>query len=223
MKNNLQKNAFLEFEANNWFDRNKKAILNFDKNIDSVNCLLKKYNIIPENVLEIGSSAGYRLDGIKKDFPESTVFGIDPSKSAISWGKKKYKDINLEIGTSDDLSNYSDDSMDLVIVGFVFYVVDRNLLFKTVNEINRVLKNGGYIILIDFYSGKTSQNIYHHIKGVEAFTYKQKYHELFTSSNTYFLMDFETRNHDKIDSKLDTKLSSLYCTAMLKKDLNEGY
>ena len=55
------------------------------------------------------------------------------------------------------------------------------------------------------------------------FTYKQKYHELFTSSSTYFLMDFETRNHDKIDSKLDNKLSSLYCTAMLKKDLNEGY
>ena len=214
MRNNLQKSAFLNFEADSWFERNKEGILNFDKDTDPVNCLLKKYNISPENVIEIGSSAGYRLDVIKKNFPNCNVFGIDPSKSAVSWGKKQYKDINLEIGTSDDLSNYNDDSMDLVIVGFVFYVLDRNLLFKTVNEINRVLKDGGYVILIDFYSGKTSQNNYHHIKDFEAFSYKQKYHELFTSSNTYFLIDFETRNHDKFDSKLSSNLSSLYCSAM---------
>ena len=77
------------------------------------------------------------------------LYGIDPSSSSILECSKLYPDLNLKIGTSDCLE-YDDNFFDLIIVGFCFYVVDRELIFKSVSEIDRVLKSGSFLSIHDF-------------------------------------------------------------------------
>ena len=53
MKKNNQKNAFLNYEANEWFNRNKETLKNYDGSNDLVVDLLEKYNTNFKNVLPI--------------------------------------------------------------------------------------------------------------------------------------------------------------------------
>lgn len=151
--NNIQKQAFLEFEANEWFERNIEAINNFNKNDDVVCNLVKKYILKPQKILEIGSSSGHRLNGLKEILGDDCkYYGIDPSGKAVDFGSKKFKNLNLTLGTADNLNSFENESIDLVIVGFVFYVIDRQLLLKVISEIDRVLTKNGLLIIVDFFS-----------------------------------------------------------------------
>jgi ubiquinone/menaquinone biosynthesis C-methylase UbiE len=151
---NSQKDLFLQFEGDDWFERNIESIgLTFDYKKDVVYGALLRHNLNPNSILEIGSSSGHRLNGLKHLYGEDSIeyHGIDPSKKAVAYGLKKYKNINLKLGTADNLNCYETGSMDIVIMGFVFYVIDRALLFKVISEIDRVLKNDGILIIVDFF------------------------------------------------------------------------
>lgn len=218
-----QKNTFLRYEADEWFNRNKNVILNYHPSNDYVLNLIDNYKIKFGSILEIGCSAGYRLNAIKNTNKNSQVFGIEPSEKAIKYGEKNFSDISFIHGTADDLSYFDDESLDIVIVGFVFYVVDRNILMKVVSEIDRVLKNGGSIIIIDFFSEVSLKNLYHHIDDFEAYSFKQNYDEIFTVSKLYYLIDKSTYNHSTklLDSSND--YNNNYSISLLKKDLNSSY
>jgi ubiquinone/menaquinone biosynthesis C-methylase UbiE len=193
---NLQKEAFLEFEANQWFDRNIEAINSFNINEDVVCKIVKKYSLNPQQILEIGSSAGHRLNGLREIIGDNcNYYGIDPSKKAIDYGTQKFKNLSLKIGTADNLNSFENESIDLLIVGFVFYVIDRQLLLKVISEIDRVLTKNGLLIIVDFFSEIPKKNEYHHIKDFKAYSFKQNYHEIFISTKMYSLIDFNTASH----------------------------
>jgi ubiquinone/menaquinone biosynthesis C-methylase UbiE len=222
---NYQKNTFLEFEGDNWFDRNIDSInSNFDYENDIVYRTLLKHKLNPSSILEIGCSSGHRLNGLKKLYGENNVeyYGIDPSKKAIEYGLSKYNNINFNIGTADKLSSFVTDSMDIVIMGFVFYVIDRILLLKVISEIDRILKNDGILIIVDFFSEIPKKIRYHHINNDNFFTFKQNYYEVFISSKIYFLIDLFSENH-KSNQSINQDFNELYTCALLKKNINEGY
>ncbi len=75
-----QKQAFLEYEANQWFARNKSVLSNYSPEKDQAYTLIKNYSISPTSVLEVGCSSGYRLNWIKNNFSNSSVYGIEPSR-----------------------------------------------------------------------------------------------------------------------------------------------
>lgn len=223
--NNLQKEAFLEFEANKWFERNIEAINNFNKNHDVVCNLVKKYSLTVQNVLEIGSSSGHRLNGLQEILGDDCkYYGIDPSKKAVDFGSEKFKNLNLKLGTADNLNTFENESIDLVIVGFVFYVIDRQLLLKVVSEIDRVLTRNGLLIIVDFFSEIPKKINYHHIKDFEVYSFKQNYHDIFISTKMYSLIDFNTASHS-LNKFLPDLLdyNELYTCALLKKNINDGY
>lgn len=220
---NKQKDSFLSYEADAWFDRNIEVIKSYNPEEDKVIELFKKYNFDKGKILEIGSSAGYRLDAIKTEFPESTVFGLEPSQKAIDFGTSKYKNVDFTHGTADNMTYFEDNSFDVVIVGFVFYVIDRNILFKVISEIDRVLKNNGVIVIIDFFSETSLKNTYLHIDKFTAYSYKQNYDEIFISSKLYYLLDKSTYSHStrKLDASND--YYDKYSISLLKKELNSSY
>jgi len=111
----------------------------------------------------------------------------------------------------------------VVIVGFVFYVVDRNLLIKSIAEIDRVLKNNGVLILIDFYTENAVKNNYHHISEFDAYTFKQRYDEVFTSTQLYQLIDRTCFNHVTNKPDASSDFQELYSVSLLKKDLIAAY
>jgi len=218
-----QKEAFIDYEADAWFNRNKSVLLNYTKERDRVLSLIKEYKLAPKNVLEIGCSAGYRLNAIKTSFEGCSVFGIEPSKEAINYGKQQYPGVNFINGTADDLSSMEDESMDVVVVGFVFYVIDRNIFFKVVAEIDRVLKNGGILIIVDFFSETALKNVYQHIKDFSAFSFKQNYDEVFTASKLYYLLDKSTWNHSEKVLDATDNYYDKYSVTLLKKDISASY
>jgi ubiquinone/menaquinone biosynthesis C-methylase UbiE len=242
--NKSQKEAFVQYEADAWFERNKSAVLEQfaspqtlycsgnttnnkqqttnNKQLDFIMELITRYNIIPNKVLEIGSSAGYRLNRIKEKYPESENYGIDPSVKAIEFGKENYPKVNLQVGFSDSLP-FENKMFDVVIIGFVFYVLDRELLFQTVAEIDRVLKNNGFLIIIDFFSEKPRRNEYAHIKDFEAWCFKQEYEKIFTSSQLYHLIDKTTLNHNTKKEDASSIFHDLMSVTMLRKDCEAAY
>jgi ubiquinone/menaquinone biosynthesis C-methylase UbiE len=217
-----QKDAFLKYEADNWFSRNKSALEYSSKN-DMVLKILKEYAATPGDVLEIGCSTGYRLNAIKEQFEGSTVTGLEPSADAIRFGKEKYQGVNFIQGTADDLQQIASASFNLVIIGFVFYVVDREMLFKAVAETDRVLKNGGTLMIIDFFSEKPVRNPYQHITDMEAFAFKQNYEEIFLASKLYQLIDKRSMSHANKGYDLSGDYYNKYCVTTLRKDLSASY
>ena len=55
---------------------------------------------------------------------------------------------------------FDNEVFDIIICGFFLYLVDRNLVFKTVSEIDRTIKEGGYLVIIDFEVPFPSSNDY---------------------------------------------------------------
>jgi len=115
MENN-QKNIFLQDEGNQWYLRNKNAVLN--KTSDPVIDLIIQRQLKPERVLEIGCSNGWRLNIIQELF-NSDCYGLDPSSQAIHEGRGKNSLLNLEQGTADVIP-FLDKKFDLIILDFAF-------------------------------------------------------------------------------------------------------
>ena len=202
----INKETFMKTEADSYFERNKEKLLNYSKDQDNVLKTITDYSIKINKICEIGCGSGVRLDYIQKNLNPSLVVGVDPSKKGINYGKKLNSKIQFFNGTSDDLNFIQNKSLDIVILGFFLYVLDRDLLLKSVFEIDRILNNNGYLIIHDFYSKTPSIKKYSHIKDKSSFIYKQKYHEIFLSTHEYELLDFKCINHNSniLDAKSDT-------------------
>ena len=218
-----QKEAFVSYEADMWFERNLNHFEKYDYTDDRVIKLIQDYNLPAKRVLEIGCSAGYRLNALSKIKNNVEIFGVDVSKKAIDFGRNKFPKINFINSSIDDLQFSENKKFDIVIVGFVFYVLDRNILFKAISEIDRVLKNSGHLIIVDFFSINQSKNKYHHIKEFEAHSFKQKYSDLFTSSNLYHLVDQSTINHSNHSFDSSNEYFNKMNISLLKKDINSAY
>ena len=221
MKKKSQKDIFLEYEGNNYFQRNKEIVYAAEK--DMVIRVLRDYSIKPSNVLEVGCNTGYRLAGIFDLFDDVKVCGIEPSTEAIKTGTSKYPFIDFTTGTADDMNSFRTGSFDLVIVGFVLYVVDREILLKVIAETDRVLANGGILMMIDFFCNIPSKNPYKHISEFEAFAYKQNYEDIFLSTKLYHLIDKRAMNHITKEYDSTDDYHNKYALSTLRKDINAGY
>ena len=184
----MNKQLFLESEGNNFYLRNKEHIIT-DNDIILTNLNINKYN--NNTIVEIGCSNGWRLNELCKINPNNKYIGIEPSIQAQN--EKASTDIEIINGTCDNI-NLLDNSVDVIMVPFVFMYIDRNLLFKSVNEIDRILKNNGKLVITDFYSNKPRKNIYKHTPNT--FIYKQNYFEIFTCTHNYFLTKLECFIHN---------------------------
>lgn len=218
-----QKAAFLNYEADEYFARNQGILTSYSVEKDPVIKLLQDYQYVPKRILEIGCNAGYRLNGIKTLFPESEVYGVEPSRSAIEYGKKNYKNINFVQGTTDDLGVFTEGFFDLVIIGFVLYVVDRTILLKTIGEIDRVTANNGILVNIEFFAQTPHKNNYTHIKDLDAYAFKQNYEDIFIASRLYQFLDKRSYNHSTKVFDISNNYYDKYVVTALQKDIHAGY
>lgn len=205
-----QKEIFLSGEGDQWFKRNSNSFINKDPVLKS----LKKLKINYKSVLEIGCCNGYRLNSLKRKGVE--LYGIDPSLKAIDNGKKNFENLILSQGTA-DLLNFEDDKFDLLIFGFCLYLVDSDDLFKVSSEANRVLKNGGHLIIYDFEPSNEYFKSYHHKQGV--LTHKMDYSKMFTWSKNYVLRQKQIFNHDGLTNDIHDEDSRVSINILLKRNV----
>lgn len=195
----LQKEIFLKGEGDRWFDRNLK-----NKEAEDIPSELfivyKKYLKAEMKVLEIGCSTGENLNYFSREIG-CQVYGIDPSADAIEKGKRIYPKVNLSIGTSDKL-DYPNEYFDFVFFGWCLYLVDRELLVKTVSEADRVLKDGGYLGITDFNTEIPKKRKYKHLDGV--FSYKYDYSKMFLGFPQYFVVEKKLFNYKEKEKTTST-------------------
>lgn len=219
-KNTIQSKVFLESEGNAYFQRNQKSnpISNYKlpehRKVLANWCKHRKESI--SNILEIGAGNGYALAFLAKEL-DANAYGIEPSLDALNnWNKNK-KNIEggnktiLENGISSELP-YEDNKFDLIVFGFCLCWIDRQSLFSSIAEADRVLKDGGLLAIIDFDPIGPYANPYHHNENLK--TYKTNYSDIFISSNHYALMykHSDSITDDLFKEKIDdrTSLSLLF-------------
>lgn len=167
-----QAQVFLGGEAGAWLRRNNSKL---PTETDPVFRLIKDSGINPTSALEVGCANGWRLRKLQEEFG-CKIFGVDPGAKTIDplWMRK---------GTADDLRPQPDGSVDLLIYGFCLYLCDREDLFKIAAEGDRVLKDGGYLIVHDFHAAAPHARHYKHRAGV--FSYKTDHSKLWLGNPAY--------------------------------------
>jgi len=209
---------FFSFEGNNWFKRNKDS---FNIKNDVPLKLMEIYNLKPKRVIELGCSNGWRLNQIQKKLGKGVYCaGVDAGAEAIDDGAKNFPDIVLRQGL---LSNIPfSEEFDLAIVNFVLHWVDRSTLLKSISEIDSLVKEGGYLIIGDFYPDFPQKRNYHHLQE-KVYTWKTLYNKILTSSNLYKEIAFISYDHDKkFELTPDAEGNRRGFCSLLKKS-NEKY
>lgn len=195
MNNNNQDNIFSEFEGNRWFERNREALEQFDPQKDLPLRIMELYSLRPQSVLEIGGANGFRLAAIRERYATARLAVVEASKEAIQDGKSRYPFIDFSHGVASAIS--LEEIFDLIIVNFVFHWVDRASLLRSVAEIDRLLEDGGFLIIGDFFPSNQLRVPYHHLPGQKVYTYKQNYAAPFLASGLYRMVCCLTGEHSK--------------------------
>jgi ubiquinone/menaquinone biosynthesis C-methylase UbiE len=168
-----QAQAFLNGEADAWIERNRAG---FGRH-DPVSEAIAEIKLQPTRILEIGCANGWRVERLKERFPTCSVRGIDPSSRVPS-------SPSATRGTADDLAAFAAAEFDLLIYGFCLYLCDREDLFKIAAEADRVLRDGGHIVIHDFaVPAEPFARIYEHRAGI--LSYHMDYAKLWLAHPWY--------------------------------------
>lgn len=141
-----------------------------------------------DRVLDIGCGGGKCVSLIAKNAPEVTVFGIDTSGEMISMAKKVNRifieqgRVKLFEGSVSDLP-FEDSCFDLVVAcESIHFWPD---LAKDLEEVARVLKSGGYFVVLNRYARneKEAEKMKEHF----SLLYPEDYRDIFI--NTSFDID----------------------------------
>lgn len=219
---------FASSEADSWFERNLGVLDSFDPNHDLPLKLMSLYHLDPGSILEIGASNGVRMAAASERYGARAV-AVEPSEKAIQDGKKKYP--TVEFIRAQASSVPVQDQFDVVIVNFVFHWISRGKLLQSIAEVDRLIKDGGHLILGDFFPFTPAKVRYHHITDCEVYTYKQDYAAPFLATGLYRKLCLLTANHQMLhtpeaeEQMLVTSVddSERSCVWLLQKDLEGSY
>lgn len=109
-------------------------------------------------ILEFGFGSGENLLLAMQQYPDSDYIGLDIDPKIKNIAEKKIKDINAKIKL--DLYDgiifpYPDNTFDKIFSSLVFHHLDKKTKIASFNEINRVLKPNGELIIGDWGKAKS--------------------------------------------------------------------
>lgn len=177
-------------EADRYWQRNQAALAQWSPDNDVPLRVLSLYGIGPRMAIEIGAANGYRLAELHRASGTRCI-AVEPSHTAIESGMRQYPAVQYVQATAANIP--VNEPADLVIVNYVLHWIDRALLTKSITEIDRLVCDGGFLLLGDFLPDHPCKVAYHHADGIK--TYKQDYSSLFLSTGAYRLVAMLTNLH----------------------------
>lgn len=222
MKN--QDDIFFKKEADAWYVRNESELTPEARrnSNDFVEKLIRKHRLHPKRVLDVGASNGWRLEAMRRARPRAQYVGIEPSIAAVSAGKKQFPKLFLKRGVAAKLP-VADASFDLVLAVFMFHWVARDTLLRSVAEIDRVLADGGYLIVSDFLPRRPRKIPYQH--RLDIFTWKADYGAMFEASGNYIPVErlymLTAHAHTRITPRTRDNFRAV--ATLYKKKIGVGY
>ncbi len=215
-----QGNVFIRSEADRYFERNKSALTSADWSLDLPLRLIDLYKLQPRSVVEVGAANGFRVATIAERFG-ARVVAVEPSAQAIADGKRRFPDVQFIQSLANEIP--LQERFDLAIVNFVLHWVARDTLLKSVAEIDRLVVDGGFLIVGDFAATNQLRVKYHHLPNQEVYTYKQNYAAVFLASGIYHMVAAVTSGHAATFVSADTSEHERIGAWLLQKRLAEHY
>jgi SAM-dependent methyltransferase len=219
-----QDDIFVKGEGDSWFGRNAEGIEKKSEKFDWPSYLIEliedKSNI--KKIAELGCSNGWRLQKLQDLYPQIDFYGIDPSLEAIQDGRNRYPKLNLSQGLLSDVP--FQEEFDIVIVFGVFCWVDRGSLVKSFAEVDRVVRDGGFLVIGDFLPNAQERSKYGHLPDADVYTYKQNYPASFEALGLYGEIAKFSNDYLKCNLGIQTPDSSMrWSTSILQKSLKDFY
>ncbi len=187
-----QDKIFISSEGDRWFERNREVLGAFQLEDDLALKLIELYDLRPRAVLEIGAANGFRLAAIQER-TTAQVTAVEPSLQALLDGKERFPRVQFVRGEAARVPLRG--CFDLIIFDFVLHWIDRKSLLGVVAEADRLLADGGYMIIGDFQPANFLSVPYHHLAKSEVRTFKQNYANTFLASGLYHSVGLITGDH----------------------------
>jgi ubiquinone/menaquinone biosynthesis C-methylase UbiE len=106
-----------------------------------------------ESVLDLACGTGTLAIEIKKDHPKAKVSALDGDSQILQRAKRKAKDAGVKVNFQQGLANelpYDARSFDVVLSTLFFHHLTDEAKADTAEEIRRVLRLGGRILIADW-------------------------------------------------------------------------
>jgi len=102
------------------------------------------------SILELGCTTGFRLEKARQGFG-ARCCGLEISPAAVAEGRTKYPQVEIVEGAAPrDLESWDGETFDVVIVGHFEYLLPRSELFALAAGVDRLLADGGHLVVMDF-------------------------------------------------------------------------
>lgn len=106
-----------------------------------------------EAVLDLACGTGTLAIEIKKEHPKAKVSGVDGDPAILERAREKARDAGVKIAFKQGLSNelpYEAGTFDVVVCTLFFHHLTDEAKADTAEEIRRVLKPGGRVVIADW-------------------------------------------------------------------------
>ncbi len=215
-----QDDIFAASESDNYFARNKEALERVDLDADFPLKLMDLYRLRPRSVLEVGAANGFRLAAIAERYRAKAV-AVEPSDAATRDGKSRFPSVEFVRAGASEIPLR--EPFDLVIVNYVFHWIDRVTLLRSVAEIDRLVVDGGFLIIGDFAPSNLIKVRYHHLSKEQVYTYKQNYAGIFLASGLYHSICLMTGDHSSGAPNAQVAEDERFGATLLRKMSGDHY
>ncbi len=201
---NNQDDYYLNREGDDFFTRNfeGKEVPHLRGNKQEILDFILESGVAFQRVLEFGCNYGDLLNHFASKM-DKVVAGVEASAKAVEFGRSIYVDqVELEHGTIAENTIVerpeSQEFYDLVIADDVLGWVSREQILQSITNMDRCLKEGGFLFLRDFRPNKFTKNRNHHINDAEVFNFKLpgSHASLFLATGMYEVV-YERVYYDK--------------------------
>ena len=115
-------------------------------------------------VLDVGTGSGNFLVVLKSIFPNAEITGIDPNSESIKEGIEKFPDVQFKKMGAENI-DFPDNYFDVVTISMALHHLHD--VEKSLSEMQRVVKYGGWIIVNELFSDNLNpaqevHKMYHH-------------------------------------------------------------
>ena len=106
------------------------------------------------SILEIGCDTGPNLYLLAKKFPNAEIKGVDINPQAVNVGNDWFthegiSNVKLSVGRAEELGEFQDKSIDVVLTVAVLIYVSRDKTYETIKEMIRIARKG--LILVELH------------------------------------------------------------------------